>query len=218
MPPLYAYPYNTVPITNDETTRSGWRYYQVSNIDSQLGFLGWQLDLANQVAGSEIAIRRNAVPSRWLYRSGGDAYHTTVSEANQADVSSTVGFLQHPGHPADIWYCRVNTPNQALGAFQLTTREIPAPLQDFTQGSVIVAGQPAATWRWFKYTIPADALGWDFRLKVTGGTPRMVVRRDQLPAGFGTSSYQNMIGTWPTGNQWEGGENSTAATTSPTPR
>jgi len=212
VPPGYAYPYNTFPITNNETSRSGWRYYQVSNIDSQLGFLGWQLDLANQVAGSEIAIRRNAVPSRWLYRTGGDAYHTSVSQANQADVSSTVGFLQHPGHPADIWYIGVNAPNQALGAFELTTREIPAPLNSFTGSTADVSNQPATTWQWFKYTVPADALGWDFRMKVTGGTPRMVVRRDQLPAGFGTSSYQNVTNSWPSGNQWEGGDDWTGRT------
>ncbi|MBL0224669.1 MAG: hypothetical protein IPQ16_03520 [Geobacteraceae bacterium] len=215
--PGYLYPYNAFPITNNEPGRSGWRFYQVSSIDSQLGFLGWQLDLANQIAGSEIAIRRNAVPSRWLYRTGGDVYHATVSEANHADVSSTVGFLQHPGHPADIWYIGINTPNQALGAFQLTTREIPAPLHSFTGSTIDVSNQPAATWKWFKYTVPTDALGWDFRLKATGGTPRLVVRRDQLPAAFGSTYSINWRSDWPTGYQWEGGDDWTGRYNNPGP-
>jgi hypothetical protein len=221
LPPGYSYPYNTVPITNDDTNRSGWRFYQVSDIGSQLGFLGWQLDLANQVGGTEIALRRNAVPARWNYRNGGSAYNTTVSQSYNLDVSSTIGFLQHPNHQADIWYVGVYTPDQALGPFQLTTREIPAPPITINDGSsqclnnpatcsntMTVTSQPAGTWKWFKVTVPADAslAGWDLRLRASGGHPRMVVRRDQLPGDFGTSwPVVFTTNAWASGAQWGAG-------------
>jgi hypothetical protein len=55
-------------ITNDAPTRVGWQYYTVVNTAEQLGSLGWELDLSNQPPGTEIAIRRNAVPGQWNYR------------------------------------------------------------------------------------------------------------------------------------------------------
>ncbi len=55
-------------VTNDAPNRVGWRYYTVTNTAEQLGSLGWELDLSNQVAGTTIAIRRNAVPGQWNYR------------------------------------------------------------------------------------------------------------------------------------------------------
>jgi large repetitive protein len=212
VPAGYSYPYKTVPLPNGAqfANQSGWRYYQVSDINSQLGFLGWQLDLANQVPNSEIALRRNAVPARWNFRSGGSSYSTYAQESSHVDLSSTLGLLQQPGHAADIWYMGVYTPNNALGDFQLTTREIPSPLNDFSQSSVPVANQNPSSWRWFKYSVPSDGSlkGWDLRLKVTAGAPRMVVRRDQLPGDFTTTTvypyyyplYQ--LNSWGSGSQW----------------
>ncbi|TLM65893.1 MAG: DUF1566 domain-containing protein [Deltaproteobacteria bacterium] len=227
VPPGYIYPYNTFPLANGPAfeNQSGWRYYQVSDINSQLGFLGWQLDLANHVPGSEIALRRNAVPARWQFRNGGSSYNDYVQDAGHVDASSNLGFLQHPGHPADIWYIGVYSANQALGPFLLTTREIPAPLVALGDDSAqcqgdpaqcanrtIVADQPANTWRWFKVSIPFDAnlLGWDLRLKVSAGNPQMVVRRDQLPGGLGSSCaggcfFPGVV--WPTGYQWQADSN-----------
>ncbi|HCE69502.1 MAG TPA: hypothetical protein DER40_18965, partial [Geobacter sp.] len=222
VPPGYAYPYNTTPIINDDINRSGWRYYQVSDINSQLGFLGWQLDLdAAHQAGREIALRRNAVPARWLFRNGNSAYATNVSESSHVDASSNYGFLQRPGHQADIWYIGINTPNQAMGAFQLTTREIPAPLKQVNSSSTAVSSQIANTWQWFKFTVPSSTdpnsasyepnfLGWDLRLKASLGNPRMVIRRDQLPADFNTncgyySYYLERMSSWQTGLQWAPG-------------
>jgi len=221
VPPDYAYPYNTVPITNDDSNRSGWRYYQVSDINSQLGFLGWQLDLDGvHQAGREIALRRNAVPARWSYRTGNSAYSTGVSEAYHLDATSNYGFLQRPGHQADIWYIGINTPNQAMGPFELTTREIPAPPVQVNSSTSTVSSQIANTWQWFRFTVPSSTdsnnaayepnfLGWDLRLKATVGNPRMVVRRDQLPANFNSNASDGsqlfMKNTWPTGWQWAPG-------------
>jgi hypothetical protein len=64
-------------ITNDAPNRAGWRYYRVGNIAEQLGTLGWELSLANQVPGTEIALRRNAVPGRWNQRTTDDNYYVT---------------------------------------------------------------------------------------------------------------------------------------------
>jgi hypothetical protein len=201
-------------LINNDINRAGWRYYQVSDINSQLGFLGWQLDLANQVPGTEIALRRNAVPSRWRYRANDS--HGTPIENYHENVSSKTGFLKDPGHQADIWYVGIYLPDQALGAFELTTREIPAPETGFNSGAVSITDQPAITWKWFRFTVPADAIGWDLRLvNVTSGTPQMVVRRDQLPADFNTSYYSDYrqilpyLAKWPSGYQWGAGNDMT---------
>ena len=205
-----------------DVKKSGWQYFQVNDINSQVGFLGWQLDLAGAVGGSEIALRKNGVPSRWRYRDGRSNYNDAITVDEKVDLSSTLGFLQQPGHPADIWYVGVNTPDQALGAFQLTTREIPAPSFTLADGSAQcqndptrcgnstnVVGQPAETWKWFKVTIPVDPslLGWDLKLQVAGGSPHMVVRRDELPADFSTTKINGLYplytaNTWNSGAQW----------------
>ena len=52
---------------NDTPDKDGWRYYRITDIASQSG-LGWELELSGAPAGTEVAIRRNAVPARWLYR------------------------------------------------------------------------------------------------------------------------------------------------------
>ena len=103
--------------TDDAPNRAGWRYYTLTNINQQLGSLGWALSLSNQVPGSEIAIRRNAVPGQWNYRNSDDYYPS--SSLGYVDLSSIYGLLQQPGHQADIWYIGVYTPDEALGGFVL---------------------------------------------------------------------------------------------------
>ncbi|MGA2556822.1 MAG: Ig-like domain-containing protein, partial [Verrucomicrobiota bacterium] len=109
-------------ITNDAPNRAGWRYYQVTDIADQLGTLGWALWLSNQVPGTEVAIRRNAVPGQWNYRNYDDYYW--ISSLGYVDLASTYGLLQQPGHQADIWYIGVYTPDQALGNFVLTGSQL----------------------------------------------------------------------------------------------
>ena len=199
--------------TNDDPNRAGWRYYVLTNINQQLGSLGWQLSLANQVPGTEIAIRRNAVPGQWSYRNNDDNYYS--SALGYVDLSSIYGLLQQPGHQADIWYIGVYNPNQALGSFVLTGNLLtgqPMPF-DGAGSSVVVANQPPGQWGFFRITIPSDALGWDLRLVgVTNGNPQFVVSRDTLPTGLSTVGswsgwpYQPYTSTsWPSGNQWASG-------------
>ena len=179
----------TSATVNDQTTRTGWRYYRVADIPSQVGHLGWELSLANQVPGTEVAIRRNGVPGRWSYRTGGTAY-----ESDEYVDASAIGDLQRPGNQADIWYIGIYTPEEALGAFTLTSRPLTATAVAFDGGgnAVAVAGQPADLWRFFLVTVPPGVLGWDLRLaNVTSGNPAMVVQRETLPAALSSS------GTWP---------------------
>jgi hypothetical protein len=82
----------------------------------------------------------------------------------------------------------------------------PVPLA-FDGGSLAVAAQPIATWRYFSVIVPAGVLGWDVRVKnITGGTPNMIVRRDVLPLSTsGNWGSPESSPTWPSGNSWRGG-------------
>jgi len=195
---------------NDVPNRAGWRYYVLTNIDQQLGSLGWQLSLANQAPGTEIALRRNAVPGQWNQRTADDNY--SVTEQGYVDLSSIYGLLQQPGHQADIWYIGVYTANQALGGFVLTGSQLTGQPMAFdgTGSSVAVANQPPGQWGFFQIIVPADPnlLGWDIRLaSVANGNPQMVVSLDTLPTGFTTSyPWGSFAATnWPSGDQWLAG-------------
>ena len=197
-------------ITNDAPSRAGWRFYRVGNIAEQLGTLGWALVLSNQVPGSEIALRRNAVPGRWNQRTADDNY--SVTQQGYVDASSIYGLLQQPGHQADIWYIGVYTPDQALGNFVLRGVELTGQLTPFNGAgsSVTVNNQPPGQWGFFRIDVPSSALGWDIRLvNVSNGNPQLVVSRDTLPTGLSTSSRcapywcPLYVGTdWPSGYQW----------------
>src|SRR6266567_3101795 len=194
-------------ITNDAPSRAGWRFYRVGNIAEQLGTLGWALVLANQVPGSEIALRRNAVPGQWNQRTADDYYY--VTQQGYVDSSSIYGLLQQPGHQADIWYIGVYTPTQALGSFVLSGIQLTGQLTPFdgAGSAVAVANQPPGQWGFFRIDVPADAFGWDIRLVgATDGNPQMVVSRDTLPTGLNsTYSYPYGATNWLSGVQWEGG-------------
>ena len=204
---------------NDAPNRAGWRFYRLPDIDGQLGHLGWNLTLQGQVPGTEIALRRNAVPGRWNYRNNGIGYYNNSPAFNTTtgnmDYSGTGGFLQRPGHQADIWYVGVYQPSAALGNFTLNSGPIvPTPgVFDGPGASVGVVDQPAGKWNYWRIDVPAGALGWDLRLVgVTDGSPALVVRRDLLPDGVSTHGanglywyYPHGSVTWPSGNQWAAG-------------
>ncbi|RYD22281.1 MAG: hypothetical protein EOP88_08670, partial [Verrucomicrobiaceae bacterium] len=194
---------------NDQPARSGWRFYVLNNIPSQVGALGWELELANQVPGTQIALRRNKVPGRWQKRDGGA---TTVTDTGitHMDESSTNGFLQRVNHQADVWYVGIFTPQQPLGAFTLDVHPM-TPAVVAPQSATAVNGIPAQKWRFFRVDIPAGMEGWDLRLTGSGGgNCALVVRRDRLPSGTtstsGSSGWNPSVDTtWTTGNQWAGG-------------
>lgn len=164
----------------------GWVYYRVDNVPEQLNYMGWELLLSQQAAGSELAIRRNAIPAYGKYRANG----VDISGVKRVDISSTKSILQDPNHEADVWYIGVYNPTLALGAFQLVTRAPQRSALGFNGGTSAVGsptcdaanGQDVGAVRYYQVTVPAGALGWDVRLSnVTGTGVEMLVRRDLLP-------------------------------------
>ncbi len=195
-------------ITNDAPTRAGWRFYRVANTAEQLGSLGWQLDLSNHVAGSEIAIRRNAVPGRWNYRN--NPYNSlSFATLGYVDLSGTLGFLQHPNHQADVWYIGIYSPTTALGNFVLTGTQLMGPPVAFDgAGSTNnITNQPAGKFQYFTVTVPSNAFGWDLRINgATNGNPYLYVCRDALPSQSNPNSWSPPTSTsWPSGYQWQAG-------------
>jgi hypothetical protein len=206
-PPITDIPFSGLT-TNDNPTLAGWRLYRVPDINSQLGFIGWDLFLANQPAGTEIALRRNAVPGRWNYRNNS----TSISSQGYVDYSSTKGFLQRQDHQADIWYVGVYSPNDPLGNFILDRRTYAATNVDSVANATNIVDQPANQFRYFQINVPAGVLGWDLRItNVTSGDPRLVVRCDRLPDGTSTRTdtgsgwSASSSSTWPSGYQWAAG-------------
>jgi len=195
---------------NDQPARSGWRFYALTDVPSQIGALGWELQLSNQVPGTQIALRRNKVPGRWQKRVDGSSSVTDTS-ATYTDESSITGFLQRVNHQADVWYVGIFMPHQPLGAFTLDVHPINPPAVAFESATVVNA-IPPLKWRYYRMDIGVGMQGWDLRLaNASGGNCTMVVRRDLLP--FNTSTNNGSTSgwswatdpAWPTGYQWAGG-------------
>lgn len=205
-PVITDVPYISTTMNNDPT-RVGWRYYRVADIASQLGTLGWDLFLTSQPPGTELALRRNAVPSRWNYRQNDATYVYSDSRLNYSGLQ---GFIQRPGHQADIWYIGVYNPSNALGNFFLNLRELVGPTIAFDGAVTNVVSQAVDKFYYWRVDVPVGALGWDVRItNVTSGDPRLVIRRDQLPdsisthgLAIGNTWYPYTDTAWPSGFQW----------------
>jgi large repetitive protein len=220
-------------VINDDVNRAGWRYYAVTDIDQQLGSLGWLLRLSNQVAGTQLAIRRNNVPGQWSYREGGS---TAVKTRSFSDKSSVFGALQDPDHAADVWYIGVYMPSAALGNFRLSLTSIEPTDLNVENDSVSEPLLYPGSWIFYQVDVSATAsggqpvLGWELRLNEWAGvSPKMIVRRGALPSSaktsgkFGTGSSPHTGTGWDIGSTWAapGGEwtgyslDSTATITNP---
>jgi hypothetical protein len=182
-------------IVNDDPDRNGWRYYKVSDVPSQLGVFGWLLALANQSPGTEIALRRNALPGRW-------------STGAHLDFSTTSGYLERQAHVADIWYVGIYSPTAALGPFQLETRPfVPTPMS--IPSLTEVTNQRPASWEYFSIDVPtsladSNLLGLEIQLtNASGNNLRLQMRRDNIPYDVG-SGVNNSTPTWPSGNYVSG--------------
>ncbi len=189
-------------LINDDPNRSGWRYYRVPNISEQLNSLGWELNLLNHVhPGTEIALRRNAVPGSWTYRDADNEYaHDTFG---YSDYSGTGGFLQRINHQADVWYVGIYTPDQALGNFNLDLHPIVPATVGVNGSNTAVTNLESGRWKFLRVDVPPGVLGWDLRVRdVTGGNPRIVVARDVLPSTFSTGWSPSGSDEWPSGESW----------------
>jgi len=191
-------------VTNDQPERSGWRYYRVPDISSQLGTLGWQLDLDDAPPGTEIAIRRNLAPGTWKQKTNGSATATSV---RYSDFSSSNGILQRVDHEADIWYVGVYQPETALGNYKLKLTDIVSASGSFDGYDTAVTGQIEGEWRYFRIIVPSDPtlLGWYVDLYGVEGdtTAKITIRRDRLPpAPTGSPSVSAASAAWPSGAAW----------------
>ncbi|NNC89386.1 MAG: hypothetical protein HKN82_13080 [Akkermansiaceae bacterium] len=196
------------PEPNPLPGRAGWVYFKAGDTGQQSGVLGWELTLLNQVAGTEIAVRQNAVPGRMTFRNVTTQSNVTLdrgpvaeSTTTHVDDSSLLGFLQRPSQQADVWYVGINLPGAALGAFDLSRTEIMPPIRSANGISEAVAGHLPKTWQFFRFDIDDGILGWETRLEgVTGGEPRMIVRRALLPNML-TGSTRSGSTDWPNGEE-----------------
>ena len=188
-------------VPNPQPNKAGWVFFQVPDLTPQVTSLGWQVALSNHVPGTEIAIRRNAVPSRWNRRSNGN----TTAVAGHVDFSDLDGCLQRPGHQADVWYIGIYQPNAPLGAFTLTTTELSPASVSFNGGTIATTAQPSDKWEFYRVDVPVGALGWDLRLiNVTSGMPEIAVRKATFPT---TLSFDGWGGpeqatSWALGRSW----------------
>lgn len=202
----------TTTVTNTDTNRVGWSIYKVSDIQAQVGSLGWDISVSNATPGTRIALRRNRAPGLWNYR------NPTDGSAGFYDQLSTTNYLQSPDNPADVWYVGVYNPSNALGGFSLVLRELTASTVSFDGGALARADVPAGKWQFFRVDVPADAAGWDARLTdITSGSPQLVIRRERLPISLASIGFSGTITTtnWPTGNQWAAGADWTGRSFSP---
>jgi len=197
---------------NTDTNRVGWRFFKLSNINQQLGSLGWDLYVTNQSPGTRLALRRNAAPGIWNYR------NPSAGTEGSYDFLSTAEFLQRPDHQADVWYVGVFTTTNSLGAFTLVSRPLLPDTLGLNNGTVTRTNVPPGKWQFFRVDVPSDILGWDLRLtNVTSGQPQIIVRRELLPVSLINIGFSTPVTStnWPTGNQWAAGADWTARNFSP---
>lgn len=174
-------------IVNDETNRTGWRYFRMDDIDSQA--FNWMLELENAASSTQIAIQRNNLPGyRESRQNGSISTHESVYEI------SSLGFLQQPIHDPDIWYVGIYNGGQALDDFSLSSGPIvPMPLEpsDSDVDREIRQGE----WLFYTFEIPENMewqdiaiKGWNLDLKIPDGqTVGMVLQRGQMPDNAGTA-------------------------------
>jgi len=85
----------------------------------------------------------------------------------------------------------------------------------FDGGTAVVTNHAQNTWRYYRVDVPSETTGWDIRLaNVNSGLPKMVVRRDTLPAALTTTPWAapGTTTNWLTTNQWAAGADWTRRT------
>jgi hypothetical protein len=190
---------------------AGARYFVLTDLAAQTGALGWQLALSGQAAGTRLAIRRNALPGARTSRSWSPGRTPSDSLETSADAASDTGWLDRPGHEADVWYVAVERTAGPVGPFTLTSLPMVATDLAFNGGALTVTDHDARRFKYFRVTVPADAVGWDLGLdQVTSGQPQLVVRAERIPGDLGTQPERVWQGSgWSTGQQYPAGLDAT---------
>ncbi|MFZ4857128.1 MAG: hypothetical protein ACOYL3_12100, partial [Desulfuromonadaceae bacterium] len=177
------------------------------------GLTSIEVRLKNRVGNPSMTLRQDAAGSGLIPTPIYATYRADEGGRSQIGYNDTLITLAQPVagdytvvvSNQSIWVNGVGTTYPDAG-YDLEVTALEYIDLAFTNSSLQINNQEANTWRYFKYTVPADALGWDLRLKTSGGTPRMMVRRDLFPSAFGTNNgSMTYRSDWPTGSQWEAG-------------
>jgi hypothetical protein len=199
-------------VVNSLPDKAGWHYYLLDDLESQVG-VGWELLLTDHVPGTEIAVRRNAIPSRWHYRVG-SSLELRNSDGN-LDRSFKEALLQLPRHQKDIWYVGIYSPEQALGAYTLTSRKIATPSLAFNGSAFTKDDHPVGEVLYYRVDVPFDAEGWNIvvdQIKDAAGAGSdapctFAISKDALPTMsndelFGGPPLNQENAPWVTGGTW----------------
>ncbi len=135
------------------------------------------------------------------------------------DGGVTTGHDAHPsfinvGNPTNETYSLVVMARSLAGGaptnatYTLRLNASGSGILPFDGESVAVADQGPQSWRYFSVVVPENAVGWDVRLRdVTGGLPKLVIRRESLPSSLQTTPWSSPSTqtAWPTNAQWAPG-------------
>ncbi len=185
-----------------------YRFRVPAGIDSA------EIRLLNKSGNPVFSVRRDAAGSGKIPNvtsltnypgphEGGDAYSWRNNVTSPAINTVTIAPATEGDYTITVKADYLNTTNSDA-TYDLEVAGSGAAILSFANGTQSVAGQAYSTWRYFIVTVPNDnALkGWDLRLKVTSGSPQMVIRRDQLPAALITTPNLTKAGAWTSGSQW----------------
>src|SRR5207249_4073655 len=195
------------------------RAYQFTVPSNTLVF---EARLENRIGNPVMSVMRGTnlpTPFAYYYNCGGCIFYG--ADGGQGDLNadrfSDANLLTLPNPTPGIYSLVVNAQQDQNNDYPdasctLKVRAAQPALLPFDGGSTNTTSQPDRTWGYFTINVPANALGWDIRLvNVSEGNPRLVVRRDLLPDGLGTSGSwgysQNpwAYTGWASGDQWLGG-------------
>jgi len=112
---------------------------------------------------------------------------------------------------------RTSAGNYPNATYTLGVRALSYVDVAFDGGSAAVTNHAPNTWRYYKVEVPPGIEGWDVRLaNVISGSPKLVVRRDTLPAALTTGPWSSpgTVTNWLTTNQWAAGADWTRRTSS----
>ena len=146
----------------------------------------------------------------FYYGYNGGQYSVPAGGVSRVHHANILTLANPPAGPYSLAvfadYLNGTTPYPDATADLVVIADAPVPLA-FDGGTASVSGQAPSSWRFFNFTVPAGVKGWDLRLKnVTGGSPYLAVRRDQLPVSISTTPwyYPDSYDSWPTGYTWVG--------------
>lgn len=133
---------------------------------------------------------------------GGWSIGTGIGEANTSLIT-----LANPSNGVHTVFVKARQLGSVYtnAAYVLAVRTTSITPLAFDGGLDSVTNMNAGSWRFFEFNIPPNALGWDLRLtNVSGGVPKLVLRRGALPLSLATSPWASPAYTtnWPGTNQW----------------